>query len=72
MSSLNDVEKYILEKAGKLDTTAIDDNLLYAGFNTYVSKDNHVFLKRGEELLEVTNEKIAAEQRFLKRHLKDI
>lgn len=41
------------------------DELKYAGFNIYISDDNRIFEKQGEELVEKTSPELEAERRFL-------
>lgn len=51
------------------------EDLEYAGFNVYISKDNRVFEKASssvdgkEELVEYTNEELDAERRFISKNL---
>ncbi len=56
----------IIKKEEKISFEDMD----YAGFNMYITEDNRVFEKRGEELIEVTSEELDAERRFLEKHLK--
>lgn len=78
---LEDKELLMLQKLGfevnkdgnivKSDSKEItEENLKYAGFNIYISPDNRVFEKQGEELVEVDSPELRAERRFLENNLK--
>lgn len=54
------VKKEIAKEAGEL---------VYCGFNTYLSKDGAIFEKLGNEYVELQSEESAAEKRFIKRHV---
>jgi hypothetical protein len=76
---LNDKELLMFEKLGftikdgqivEVDQKLSFEDLDYAGFNVYVSKDNRVFEKMGEELVEISTLELEAERRFIENKLK--
>ena len=60
------------EQSGRIvqlaKTAANRDSINYAGFNTFISKDNKVFEKVGEELVELDSIELAAERRFIAKN----
>lgn len=44
------------------------ENMRYAGFNMFVTNDNRVFEKKGEELVELESEELQAERRFIQNN----
>jgi len=76
---LSKEEKELMDKLGfgideesgrivELNKMAHADDLNYAGFNTFISKDNRVFEKIGEELVELESTELEAERRFITKN----
>jgi len=72
---LTDSEKHLFDKLGfeingeHIERKKDHGELHYAGFNMYISENNHLFEKVGNQLIEYTDERLEAENRFIAKYL---